>query len=116
MKVARLRRRFCFVSQQALSFRTRHHLCRQGVAHAGTRQLRSQGPMFVHAHRTEGVTGSKGGTGRSERGRGRDRSRGREQKMERVGVGNGDVDVDGDRDGAGPGPRTGTGVEANEGM
>ena len=28
-KVARLRRRFSFVLQQALSFRTRHHLCRQ---------------------------------------------------------------------------------------
>ena len=31
-EVARLRRRFSFVLQQALSFRTRHHLCRQGVA------------------------------------------------------------------------------------
>ena len=30
-EVARLRRRFSFVLQQALSFRTRHHLCRQGV-------------------------------------------------------------------------------------
>ena len=45
---------------QALSFRMRHHLCRQGVALAGTRQLRSEGSMPVHAHRTEGVTGSKG--------------------------------------------------------
>ena len=27
-EVSRLRRRFCFVLQQTLSFRTRHHLCR----------------------------------------------------------------------------------------
>ena len=27
---------------------------------ADTRQLRSQGPAAVHAHRTEGVTGPKG--------------------------------------------------------
>ena len=46
---------------QALSFRSRHHLCRQGVALAGTRQLRSQGPVPVHAHRTEGGTGSEDG-------------------------------------------------------
>ena len=37
---------------QALSFRTCHHLCRQGVALAGTQQLRLQGPVPVHAHRT----------------------------------------------------------------
>ena len=37
-EVARLRRRFSFVLQQALSFRTRHHLCRQGVALASTRR------------------------------------------------------------------------------
>ena len=30
-ETARLRRRFSFVLQQALSQRTRHHLCRQGV-------------------------------------------------------------------------------------
>ena len=30
---------------------------------AGTRQLHSQGPVPVHAHRTEGVTGSKGREG-----------------------------------------------------
>ena len=35
-EVARLRRRFSCVLQQALSFRTRHHLCRQGVALAST--------------------------------------------------------------------------------
>ena len=40
-EVARLRRRFSFVLQQALSFRPRRHLCRQGVALASARQLRS---------------------------------------------------------------------------
>ena len=50
-EVARLRRRFSFVLQQALSF-TRHHLCRQGVALASTRRPHSQGPASVQAHRT----------------------------------------------------------------
>ena len=59
-EVARLRRRFSFVLQQALSFRTRHHLSRQGVVLASTRQFRWQGPVSAQAHRTEGVTGSKG--------------------------------------------------------
>ena len=62
-EVARLRRRFSFVLQQALSFRTRHHLCRQGVALASTRQPRSQGPASVQAHRTGDVTGSEGQEG-----------------------------------------------------
>ena len=48
---------------QALSFRMRHHLCRRGVALTGTRQLRSQGPVSVHAHRTERVTGFEGREG-----------------------------------------------------
>ena len=38
---------------QALSFRTHHHLCKRGMSLASTRQLRSQGPMSVHAHDTE---------------------------------------------------------------
>ena len=59
-EVARLRRRFYFVLQQALSFRTRHHLCRQGVALASTRQPRSQSLASVQAHCTGGVTGSEG--------------------------------------------------------
>ena len=46
-EVARLRRRFSFVLQQTLSFHTRCHLCRQGVALASTRQLHSQGPASV---------------------------------------------------------------------
>ena len=95
-EVARLRRRFSFVSQQALSNRTRHHLCRQGVALASTRQLRLEGPVSVQAHRTEGVTGSEGQEG-----------------ADGVGGGNGDVNGHGDGDGAGAG--TGTGVEVNEG-
>ena len=41
-EVVRLRRRFSFVLQQALSFRMRHHLFREEVALASTRQLRSQ--------------------------------------------------------------------------
>ena len=103
-EVAHLRRRFSFVLQQALSFRTRHHLCRQGVALASTRQPRSQGPASVQAHRTGGVTGSEGQEGANGVGVG-------------IGVGgwngngNGDVNGHGDGDGAG----TGTRVEVNEG-
>ena len=103
-EVARLWRRFSFVLQQALSFRTRRHLCRQGVALASTRQPRSQGPASVQAHRTGGVTGSEG-----------------QEEANGVGGGigvrcrngddNGDVNGHGDGDGA----RMGTGVEVNEG-
>ena len=105
-EVARLRRRLFFVLQQALSFRTRHHLCRQGVALASTRQLRSQGPVSVQAHRTEGVTGSEeqeaangvgGGIG----------VRGGIGDGNGVGGGNADVNGHGNGDGAG------TGVELN---
>ena len=77
-EVARLRRRFSFVLQQALLFRTRHHLCRQGVALASTRQLRSQGPVSVQAPYRGG--NRVRGTGRSERDRGWDWSWGRERK------------------------------------
>ena len=62
-EVARLRRRFPFVFQQALSFYARHHLCRQRVALAGSRQLRSQGPVSVHKHCIKEVTGSEGREG-----------------------------------------------------
>ena len=105
-EVARLWRRFSFVLQQALSFRTRHHLCRQGVALASTRQPHSQGPASVQAHRTGWVTGSEGQEEANGVGGG-------------IGVGgengdsNGDVNGHGDGDGAGTG--TGTGVELNEG-
>ena len=37
---------------QALLFRTRNLLCRQGAALVGIRKLRSQGLVPVHAHRT----------------------------------------------------------------
>ena len=103
-EVARLRWRFSFVLQQALSSRTRHHLCRQGVALASTRQPHSQGPASVQAHRTGGVTGSEGQEGANEVGGGIGVGGGN-------GDGNGDVNVHGDGDGAG----TGTGVEMNEG-
>ena len=101
-EVARLRRRFSFVLQQALSFRTRHHFCRQGVALASTRQPHSQGPTSVQAHRTGEVTGSEEQEGANGVGGGIGVGGGN-------GDGNGDVDGQGDGDGAG----TGTGVEAN---
>ena len=97
-EVARLRRRFSFVLQQALSFRTRHHLCRQGVALASTRRPHLQGPASVQAHRTGGVTGSEGQEGANG---------------VRGGNGDGNGDVDGHGDGNGMGAETG--VEVNEG-
>ena len=103
-QVGRIRRRFSFVLQQALSFRTRHHLCRQGMALASTRQPHSQGPASVQAHRTGGVTGSEGQRGANGVGGGIEVGGGN-------GDGNGDVNGHGDGDGAG----TGTGVEVNEG-
>ena len=103
-EVARLRRRFSFVLQQVLSFRTRHHLCRQGVAHASTRRPHPQGPASVQAHRTGGVTGSEGQEGANGVGGGIG-----------VGGGNGDGNGDGDGQGDGDGAGAGTGVEANEG-
>ena len=102
-EVARFRRRFSYDLQQALLFRTRHHLCRQGVALASTRQLHSKGPVPVHAHRTEGVTGSEGREGANGVG-------GENGDWNGIGGGTGDVNGDGDGDGAG----TRTGVAANE--
>ena len=103
-EVARLQRRFPFVLQQALSFRTRHHLGRQGVALASTRRPHSQGPASVQAHRTGEVTGSEGQEGANGVGGG-------------IGVGGGNGDGNGDVDGHedGDGAGTGTGVEVNEG-
>ena len=95
-----------FFLQQALSFHTRRHLCRQRVAIASTRQLRSQCPVSVQAHRTEGVTGSEGQKGTNGVGVG-------------IGVGGGNGDGNGvgggNRDGDGAGGGTGTGVEMNKG-
>ena len=108
-EVARLWRRFSFVLQQALSFRTRHRLYRQAVALANTRHLRSQGPVSVHAICTEGVTGSKAheaGNGT----RGGIGAGGGNGDGDWVKGGNGDVNGGGDGDGAG----TRTGVEGNE--
>ena len=102
-EVARLRRRFSFVLQQHSHFRTRHHLCRQGVALASTRQPHAQGPAFVQAHRTGGVTRSEGQEGANGVGGGTGVGGGN-------GDGNGNVNGHGDGDGAG----TGTGVEVNE--
>ena len=111
-EVARLRRRFSFVLQQALSFRTRHHLCRQGVALASTRRPHSQGPASVQAHRTGGVTGSEGQEGANGVGGGIEVGSGNGDGNGDVdGHGDGDVDGHGDGDGAG----AGTGVEVNEG-
>ena len=81
-----------------------HHFSRHGVALAGTRHLRSQGLVPVHAHRTEGVTGSERQEGSNAVGRGIG-----------VGGGNGDGNGVGGGDGDGAGMGTGRGVEANEG-
>ena len=123
-EVVRLRLRFSFVLQQALSFRTRHHLCRQGVALASTRRPHSQGPASVQAHGTGGITGPEGqegangvgggievgggngdgngdvdgrsgsGNGGGSERRSAGRGRGRERRRERARGGNGDGDGD----------------------
>ena len=103
-EVARLQRRFSFVLQQALSFRTRHHLCRQGVALVSTRRHHSQGPASVQAHRTRGVTDSEGQEGANGVGDGT-----------RVGGGNGDGNGDVNGHGDGDGEGAGTGAEVNGG-
>ena len=77
-EVARLRRRFSFVLQQALSFRTRHHLSRQGVALASTTAPCARPRVCTSASYRGG--NQVRGTGRSERGRGRDWGRGRERR------------------------------------
>ena len=99
-EVARFRQQFSFVLQQRISFRTRHDLCRQGVALVGTRQLHSQGPVSVHAHRTEGVTGSerRGGANGVGGWIGVGGGNGDEK-----GVGGGNRDMNGDGDGTGVG-------------
>ena len=103
-EVARLRRRFSFVLQQALSFRTRHHLCRQRVALVSTRQPHSQSPVSVQAHCTGGVTGSE-------------EQKGANAVEGGIGVGgvNGDCNGDVNGHGAGDGAGTGMGLEVNEG-
>ena len=77
-EVARPRSRFSFVLQQALSFRTRHHLCRQGVALTSTTAPFARPGVGTSASYRGG--NRIRGAGRSERGRGRDWSRGRERR------------------------------------
>ena len=90
-----------------ISFRTRHHLCRQGVALASTLQLRAQGPVSVQAHYTAGVTRFEGQEGANGVGGGNGDGDGN-------GVGGGDGDMNGHGDGDGAGAGTGTGVEVNK--
>ena len=78
-EVARLRRRFSSVLQQGLSFRTRHHLCRQGVACEHPTAPFARSGVYTSASYRGG--NRVWGTGRSERGRGRDWSRGRERRQ-----------------------------------
>ena len=111
-EVAHLRRRFSFVLQQALSFRTRHHLCKQGMALASTRHPHSQGPVSIQAHHTGGVTGSEGQEGAYGVGGGIGVGGG---NGDGNGVGGGNAEVNGHGDGDGAGAGTGTGVEVNEG-
>ena len=73
-----------------------HHLCRQGVALASTRQPHSQGPASVQAHRTGEVTETEGQEGANGVGGGIGVGGGN-------GDGNGDVNDHGDGDGAGTG-------------
>ena len=110
---ARLRRRFSFVLliKQGLSFRPRHHLCRQGVVLASTRQFRSQGLVSVQAHRNEEVNGSEGHEEANGVGGGVGVGGGNGDGNGVVG-GNGDVNGHGDGGGAGAG--AGTEVEVNE--
>ena len=104
-EVARLRRQFSFVLQQAHS-----HSARVTISPDRGWRLRapdspiSQGPASVQAHRTGGVTGSERQEGVNGVGGGIGVGGGN-------GDGNGDVNGHGDGDGAG----TGTGVEVNEG-
>ena len=93
-----------FYSRNSHSARTRHHICRQGVALASTRPSHSQGPASVQAHRTGGVIESEGQEGANGVGGGI-----------RVGGGNGDGNGDVNGQGDGEGAGMGTGVEVNEG-
>ena len=101
--MARLRRRFSCVSQQALSFRRRHHLCRQigGACEHPTAPIARPGVCTSASYR--GVTGPEGQEGANGVGGG-------------IGVGGGNGDGHGDVNGHGDGDGAGTGtwVEVNE--
>ena len=101
-EVARLRRRYSFILQKALSFHTPHHLCSQKVVLASTLQLLSQGPGSVHAPRTEGVTGPE-------------RREGANGVGGRIEGGGGNGDGNGVGGGNGDGAGAGTEVKASEG-
>ena len=105
-EVARLRRRFSFVLQQALSFRTRPSLQTGGGACEHPTAPFARPAVGTKAHRTGGVTGSEGQEGANGGGGGGG-----------IGVGGGNGDGDGDVDGHGDGDGAGaeTGVEVNEG-
>ena len=76
------------------------------MALASRRQPRSQGPVSVHAHYAEEVTGSE----RRERANGDGSRIGVGGRIgDGNGVGGGNWDVNGDGDGDGAGTRTGSG-------
>ena len=83
-----------FVLQQALPFRTCHHLCRQGVLLVSTRRPHSQGPASVQAHRDVNGHGDGDGAGAGTG----------------VEVNEEAQDGNGDKSGDGAGTGTGTGV------
>ena len=94
-EVPRLRRRFDFVLQQALSCRTRHHLCRQRVTLAGSKQLRSQGPMSsirdgIGVEDKEDGDGCRGGDGNESGNQDRRGNTNGERNGSRSGHGNSD--------------------------
>ena len=93
---------FSFVLQQALSFRMRHHLCRQGGTLAGNQRLRPQGPMLVQAHFYRGENQARGA-------RGSERERERVEDRREDGNGN---EEDGNESGSGDGTRNGNGNES----
>ena len=77
------------VEEQALPFRTWHHLCRQEVEPSGSPQLREQNLAPVQRCVTEGKAGRQGREG---------------------------ANGDGNRDGVGTGTRTSTGMSTRAGM
>ena len=85
-------------SYQARSFHTRHHLCRQEVAPAGSHQLRAQERAPIRQYGTEGRTGHQrreGGYGDGYKdGDGHEDGNGRED-----GDGSENGDGDGDENG-----------------
>ena len=77
---------------------------------ASTRQLRSQDPVFLHAHCTDGLTGFEGREGENEVGGGIGIGGGSESRAgSEMGTGSGggrDGEMNGDGDGDAVGTRT----------